>query len=106
MGEFSYKFRKYNGGPIVSLQSEKSKKLRALRGTSNSPKLTGVRVIMRDGVILQPKHLKKILNQDSFRHQPAESLVTAQGTNRAGVPAKTNPGAILRDPAAGEQKNR
>lgn len=95
--EFTQKYRKHHSGPVTYLKTDQSKKLRALRGTSTSPKLSGVRVIMRDGEILQPKSIKKILHQDLRRIPRSESKLMERYAVQAAVPAKTNPGATQRN---------
>ena len=94
---------RHHGGPSLKLPS--SDKSPRRRGDS-SPQTAEVRVIMRDGEILQPGSMKKILNQNPSPIPRSESQLTERYRRLAGVPAKTNPGAIERNRHGRDLDNR
>lgn len=93
----------YHGGPIVKTPlAETSARRRGLKQSGDTPKLNPVKVIVRDGVIVNPRAFKRL--RPAF---PVASLVTAgERAGQAGEPAKTKPQSAMRDPVAGERDNR
>ena len=75
------------------------------RGDS-SPQTAEVRVVMRDGEILQPGTMRKILHQNPSPIPRSESNLMERYRRLAGVPAKTNPGAIERNRPGRDLDNR
>lgn len=94
---------KYHGGPVSKLAlSESSARRRGLKQSGDTPKLNPVKIIVRDGVIVNPRAFKRL--RPAF---PVASLVTAgERAGQAGAPAKTNPQSALRDLDARERDNR
>lgn len=93
--------RKLRNGD-TSLRSKRSARNRGLRGTTTSA-ISPVKIIMRKGEVILPAHYNRIVSA-GFR--PESHVTASECSAPAGELAKTNPGAIERDPDAGELGNR
>ena len=104
--ERSNPLRQHHNGPIAILEpSPSSKQNRGLK--QSTPASTAeVRVIMRDGEVLQPKRFQQTLQPHSSPIPRSESNLTERYRRLAGVPAKTNPGAIERNRHGRDLDNR
>jgi hypothetical protein len=93
----------YHGGPVVKTPLAKSSaKRRGLKQSGYTAKLNQTNIIVRDGVIVNPRAFKRL--RPAF---PVASLVTTgERAGQAGEPAKTKPQSALRNMLGMERDNR